>query len=322
VATRAQKTKVGLFLILCTALIVVGLVMVSGYKREVRIPYWIEFEESVLGLSDGATVEYLGVPVGSVENIYVTDHGHAHVDIMVAPDKVRLREGVEGRTVLLSFATGMLAIELRGGRLDAPVLPANSQIPSRASLVAAVSSRMEGLLDSITEVGDMIRQGLEGLEKGELAAIAKNVDVVLEDAHAFLEEATETVDGVETEVRKGLDEFTQLTAELRQLADETQQTVTSVRQKVEKFNVESTQDRVSEVFDRVSELAERLNQTVETLDTVSRSALNEVDNVEYGLRETLRTATETLESIRALTNSLEEDPGQILRGKGKPSGGN
>ena len=55
-ATRKQKVKVGLFLVICSLLIAGGVLLISGFKHEVRIPYWVEFDESVLGLSAGSLV--------------------------------------------------------------------------------------------------------------------------------------------------------------------------------------------------------------------------------------------------------------------------
>ena len=320
-ATRAQKAKVGLFMIICSALIVVGLFLVSGRKLEERRPYWMEFEESVLGLSDGAIVEYLGVPVGYVENIYVTPEGRPHVDIMVSTEKVQLHQGVTGKTVMFSLATGILYISLRGGDPRLPVLPPNSQITAEPSFVSALGSRAEVIFEDFSEVIGKVRAGLEGMEEGELHDIVEDVKGILADAHEFLDETTKAVQSVKEQVDTGVGKFNELVENMQEVAASIKETSDTIREKVASIKVGDAKQKLEDVLDSVNELAGHLGETIKTLDTVSRSALHEVDNVEYGLREALRTATETLESIRTLAESLEEDPGQLLRGKGKPTGG-
>ncbi len=317
-ATRTQKVKVGIFLVICFVLVVVGLVLISGYKHEERFRYWIEFEESVLGLSEGGTVEYLGVPVGAVDKIYVTDEGHAHVEILVSTSKVTLHKGVEAKLVLYSLATGVLVVSLEGGDRDAPILPANSQIPTKPSFVEAVSSRMEGILDNIGDVAGMIRDGMKGMEEGDLARIADKIDALVTDADEFLDDVDKMLGDVQEDVQGGIGNFRELTDDLKELTSELRETAKTTRNKIESLEVGETRTKINEVLEAMTKLVEQVQRSVETIEKVSESALHEVDNVEYGMRETLRSATEALESIRIWMESLEDDPTQLIRGKGKP----
>lgn len=320
-ATRAQKTEVGIFLVACLALMGAGLFIISGFQHEERIPYWIEFKESVLGLNQGATVEYLGVPVGVVKDIYVDQNGYAHVTIEVSPSKVTLRQGVQAKLVLYSFATGVLCVSLEGGEPGAPILPDNAQIPAVMSLVAAVSSRAEQLLDDFTEVAAQVREILSGVSKEDVAHIVDNVDALLADARDFLQKTEDAIGGVKDDVSKALDGFTELTGDIRSVAKNVDKTVTVVREKVEVLNVTNTEKQLADALEQIAKLAEELGRTVQTLDQISRAALDKVDTVEFGLRETLRSASETLDSIQELTRSLEQDPAQLLRGKIRTDGG-
>jgi len=126
VATKKQKMKVGIFLIVGFAAIVFAVTYLSGVYREHGLVYWVEFEESILGLNEGGLVEYLGVPVGRVREIYVTDQKKAHVRFVIDPEKVTLQEGVQAELVIYSLAAGTMAISLRGGDPNNPVIPPNS----------------------------------------------------------------------------------------------------------------------------------------------------------------------------------------------------
>lgn len=320
-ATRAQKIKVGVFVVACSALIAAGLLLVSGYKHEVLVPYWIEFNESILGLGAGGGVEYKGVPVGSVKNIFVTEDGRAHVDILVSAEKVQLHEGVTAQLVLYSLATGVLVVMLDGGDASTPELAPNSQIPETTSWVASVSSRAEGILKDLSEILDRLSKSLSGMEEGDLNDIAKNLDSLVSDARKFVNDLDETVNGVREDAQAGMANFRKLTEELQHTVAKANDTLDTLRGKVAELKLSETEDELQDLLKNMAALSDRLSGAAGTIDTVCRSALNEVDNVEYGLRETLRTATETLDSIKTLTDSIEKDPAQMLRGKGKPSGG-
>ena len=71
-ATPKQKAKVGVFLIICITIAATSTVYLSGLYEDQGIPYWIEFDETILGLYEGGLVEYLGVSVGKLTNISVT----------------------------------------------------------------------------------------------------------------------------------------------------------------------------------------------------------------------------------------------------------
>lgn len=100
-------------------------VVLRGYYDDKGVTYAIEFEESISGLYEGGIVTYLGVPVGKVRDIFVTEANKPHVNIVIDPLKVQLFEGVEAQLVIYSFAAGTMAISLEGGH------PISGNLPPR-----------------------------------------------------------------------------------------------------------------------------------------------------------------------------------------------
>jgi len=320
-ATRKQKAKVGLFLVICALLIGGGVLLISGYKHEERTPYVIEFEESVLGLYKGSLVEYLGVPVGTVSSIFVTDQYQAHVEIDITQGQVTLRDGVTAELVIQSLATGAMAISLRGGDAEGPVLPPGSCIPAAKSLIRSFSSQIESLLGDLVAVVENLREALVGLEEGDLALLIHDVDSLVARGQEFLHNANLTLTDVKDDAQGAIQAYKEVAAKVERLAEDTNEAVNLARDKIAQFEVARTEENVNKVLDQVSALAERLEQSAETVDEMTRAALHEADNVEYELRETLRTLNESLESVRVLTDYLQKDPSALIRGKGKPAGG-
>jgi len=66
-------------------MIIGALLLVSGYRQGNSQGYKIIFDKTVLGLYKGGMVQYLGVPVGVVDDIFVGDDGQAHIDALIDP---------------------------------------------------------------------------------------------------------------------------------------------------------------------------------------------------------------------------------------------
>ena len=319
-ATRVQKMKVGLFVIICVLLIAGGLMMISGFQYEPKLPYWIEFDETVLGLGADGLVVYLGVRVGQVSNIYVTPANKVHCDLDILTNKVQLREGVTAQLVLYSLATGTMCISLQGGDPNGPVLPANSEIPTRRSLVTAVSTQIEGILDDLRAVTETVKNGLVGVEEGDLALLIDDADGLILRGQEFLDKANTTIGDVKGQAEASLDDVRDLAKEVKELVKDADEAIKKATSKLDALNVAELGDSVNQTLNDISDLSKRLQDAAKAIDVVSRRALHEAGNVEYNLRETLRTLNDSLDAVRDLTEYLREDPSALIRGKGKPTG--
>jgi phospholipid/cholesterol/gamma-HCH transport system substrate-binding protein len=316
VATRKQQTKVGIFLIVCIAIMAVLVVLTMGVFQEVGQPYWCQFEESVLGLSEGSVVEYLGVPVGKVTNIRVTHEGLAEVDLAVDGNKVQLYKGVEAKLVLYSLAAGTMAISLSGGAPELGPIPPTSRIPVQASTITAISGKVEDLTNSITAIVNQLESGLVGMEEGDLTRMLQKAELLLDDGSAFLQETTGTVEDVRVDIREALDRIPQITEDLELLADNANQFLATANGKIEPLDIQKTNAELQRVLSNVGDLSERMNETVKQFDNITASILHEADNIEYVLRTGMDKLRETFGNVQVFVDEIRQDPSSVLRGRG------
>jgi ABC-type transporter Mla subunit MlaD len=318
VATRVQKTKVGLFLISCGLIVGGILTLISGYNKEELLPYWIEFDESVLGLSSGCGVVYLGVPVGTVKDIFVDESGKAHVEVLISPSKVTLHDGVAATLVLYSLATGTMWISLDGGDANAPVLLPGAEIPPKKSLITAVSKSVEETLAGAKEMIDKLNAGLDGMAPGDIKRVVDNARVLLEDGQTFVNNADTTMKDVHTSIKPALVQFDDLVKEFRELMKELNETVKVTKKKLEPMQLAETEKKIQALLENATQLSEKMTKTLGTVETATKTTSHEADNLEYGMRETMRALNETLEAVQQLTHYLKDDPSALVRGKGTP----
>ena len=156
-ATRSQKTKVGIFMIGAILLFALSLFFVSGYYGDGGHHYSMQFENTILGLYEGAIVEYLGVTVGKVRNIKVLeDNNLPIVEIALDPAKVTLYKGVEAKLSLYSMAAGTMAISLTGGDPEQGELRPGSRIPTAPSAITAISTQVIDMMDQMMCLVDCV----------------------------------------------------------------------------------------------------------------------------------------------------------------------
>lgn len=293
---------------ICALLIVGGLLLISGYKKEPTIEYWIEFNESVLGLGPGGQVVYMGVPVGTVSDIYVNHENKVHVTVQINMKTVTLHEGVKAQLVLYSLATGTLAVSLAGGDLNKPILEAGSKIESERSLVEALSTRIEDILDDLNEILSTVKTGLVGVEEGDLAEVIDDAREFLKNAQKLLKNADEALSGIKSDTEGGIGGF-------KKLVEDTNKLVNTINKKVEELDVAETGDGINKAVKEVAALVDRLQNTAEAINELSRAAELRSGNLEYNFRETLRSLDESLNAIRDLANFIRENPSALIRGR-------
>jgi phospholipid/cholesterol/gamma-HCH transport system substrate-binding protein len=325
VATRTQKAKVGLFLLICLGLMAAGLALLTGRLEDRGNHYWILFDQSIAGLYEGGMVQYRGVPVGKVRSIRVMPQtNQPHVEIVLDPEKVTLYDGVEAQIVFYSLAAGTMAISLEGGDLSRPPLKPNSQIPAKRSPLDAISNNIEGIMSQMTEILDALTEGVKGMQEGDIKKLVDNANGLLEDGRQFLTDGREilnkaktTVDDVKAQVQRVVDEFTEISDRAKPLISDVNKFVVTAEDKLAKLDAQKLNDELGKVLERFAQLTESANKVMDQFDTLSASTLHEADNLEHSLRTALDSMTEALYVMRTFVEQLQQDPASLVRGKGR-----
>ncbi|GMW02913.1 MAG: hypothetical protein AMXMBFR84_40490 [Candidatus Hydrogenedentota bacterium] len=312
-ATRSQKIKVGLFLTVTTGLFVILMAVIQGYRTVNYNEYTVYFQDSVLGLGVDGLVQYLGVPVGKVSDIYVDPKtNNAQVTLLIDPRKVELKEGVTGKLEIYSLATGAMCVGLYGGDPNGRPLQPGAVIPTETSVITSISNQIGPIVKSLQDIIDQVKSGMVGLEEGELA-------VMLEDVHAFVKQGSELVAEIETTVSevkgsltKSTDSFNELAKSTQEMVETTNLAIADVRKKIDTLELNEVEAKWREPYEK---LAEQLSKTTENLDKSMQTIVYGTDNVEHTLIESIRVFNETLLAVRELADYLKNDPSSVLRGR-------
>jgi len=290
---RRQKIKLGVFLVASTVLFVGTLVVFASlWLWRDKDVYTVRSDRSVSGLTAGAAVELLGVRVGTVAGLRLTDDPELPVEIVLRVDpSTRIR--ADARAFLrLKGITGLKYIDIERGSPDAPWLE-----PGRAIELGETGlDRIEANAVEITTRTASL------LEKSELL-----VDNLIEVSGPENRERIEVVLTETAELARSLgrasDRFSAAGGNVNRLLRDTRE---SVQASLAEFDRAAAQVR-----SLVASANEVVGEGVVLLRDVRRLVVqNKTD-----LRRSLRDLKVAMRAVRDLASSMQDDPSRLLMTK-------
>lgn len=344
---EANKFKLGLFVI---SSLILGLVLLFlfGWSEalETKVSVYTYFDESVQGLEIGSPVKYRGVTIGRVKRIAIRDNKLIRVEMDIMPesfdsqdlqtsdrnpdfDQKNLKQSIYdflareiplGMRCHLEFAgiTGLKFIEInyfdKNEDLDLVLEDIRNPgyIPSHKSLITDTLSNVhktiekisnvdfEGLVSSLQKTFSTFNNLLEEKDMQEIIPSLKNTSQQIEKLTATLSE-TITAESINT-----------LTAELSTAFQSLEEAAETIQNEVKKAELNRLSKDISEKSEKI---ADGINSGTGSLKTAS----NEIVSLRTDIAQSLGELNTTLQTLRELILTLEEDPSSILRGKQKQS---
>jgi len=301
VEREARYAVVGLFALLTLALAFAFVWWYTGagdqrsYDR-----YEIYFDGSVSGLSQGSPVRYLGVDVGRVQSLSVDASRPGEVLVRViteidatAPVSSRTR----ARLGLLGL-TGLLYIDLQQEPTarDEP-LPQGERYP-------VIQSRPGDIEAFLAKLPDLV---------GRAAGVMERVELLLSEQNVA------TVSAALGDVRRASAQLPALAGNAAALADEMHRTTAEVTALAAQLRdtVNGSQPHLQASLTSVRETSERLSSIAESLERVivaNEMGLRQIAGPgAQELQQLLVDAREASTEIRALAQSLRQNPSRLIR---------
>jgi len=287
-ATRAEKARLGVFVVVLSAAAVGLVLFLVGGRLLVRTDaYYTRMEESVTGLGPGSTVKQNGVDVGEVTAIAADS-----ADIRRAVVRFTVKRGTPMKrdmtAVLGSYGiTGLKYLDLTGGSYSAADVPRGGEVPSglsmlgrlalRADSIAWKVDRLLGNVIAITEMDN--RENLNRMMTAS-AGLAEALDSMARDIQG---------------VRPG--------KRIAALLDQADGTMRTARTKIEKSDVDG-------MIREYRKAAVDIQKVAATLDVTVRRTQEDLAVSMSNLRESLK-------NMQSFTRQIRENPSVLLRREDK-----
>jgi phospholipid/cholesterol/gamma-HCH transport system substrate-binding protein len=253
--------------------------------------YEIYFTGSVSGLDKGAAVRYLGVGVGRVVDLRIDPRDSSRVEVIVDIDS---RTPISPRTVAvlqLQGVTGLLYIDLAENRSVSTLMP-----PVAGLNYPVIRSSPSGFDVFLASLPELVRRANRLLSDANLAA-----------ADTTLGNLSKTSSGLP----QTLHELNALIGDLRSAGEELGATARSAHATIDAVSpdVRATARQLHAISDRLADASGQIDRVItenrQDLRSFARDGLPEIERF-------VREGRAAAEDIRALANSLRENPAQLL----------
>lgn len=294
--TRAHYILIGGFTLLGGLAVLLFALWLGRYgSDENTLPYDVLFREPVSGLSVGSPVQYSGIRVGEVQSLDLDqdDPGQVWARISVSAS-APVRTDTRAALTLLNI-TGASGISLSEGSADSPRLHDQTNgvpvIEAEPSPLARLQTNTDELLVQVTTLLENANRILSKDNAERLARILDNLDTVssgLADQQDVL--------------RRGLENLADSGRRLSGLLERLDEQVLS--------RSGSLLDSANRTVEHIEQVSLQLEQLVADNGPLITSGLQSLQEVGPAIRD-LR---QLLNSLRAVSEGLEDNPGSLLFG--------
>lgn len=297
--TRAHHVLIGLFTVLAIiAGLVFGLWLSRSSHTQAYRDYEIVFKESVTGLSEGAAVRYSGIKVGAVTKLMLDPHDPRRV---IARVQINADTPVRTDTrakLAMSGVTGIATIQLSGGAPNSPPLQAK---PGQLPIIVAELSPLTKLLasgeDIISSINQMVVSTNRLLSDDNMQRVSRTLE--------HIDQATGAIADQREDIRLLLHQLVEASRSANTALQEAEKLMRQAN------GLMDTQGRASMAS---------LERVTANLDQLLQNNHQSLESGMQGLGElgpAIRELRQTLESVRAITRRLNENPSGYLLGRDK-----
>jgi len=299
--TRANYILIGTFTLLASVGLMLFALWAANYssEREWRV-YRVIFHEPVTGLSEGSSVLYNGIAVGTVRQLMLDPN-----DPRAVIAELRLHASAPVKTdtsarLSMTSLTGTPVIQLTGGSPEAPLLVA------RGNAVPVIDTGASALQN----IADTANRLVERLDR----ALSEDNVARISDTLSHLEQITRSVSEREDDIHA-------LLANARQASQRLDAALTTTARTMEDFDRTLVQ-QLPALVARLDDTLERLNSAATGADQIigdNRAAI--ASFASDGLAQlgpTLAELRVLAQDLRRISERFDENPVRYLFGHDAP----
>ena len=301
--TRANYVLIGAFTI---GVAVFGLLFALWAAKFASDRSWqtyaVVFNEPVTGLSEGSSVQYNGIAVGTVQGLQLSPDDPRQVVARLRIDaRAPVKSDTQARLSMTSL-TGPPIIQLTGGSPEAP------RLVDTSSRDVPIIPTAPSALQNITDTANRLVERLDGLLSEENIASIESTLSNIENATAAFGERREDISG--------------LLRSAREASEQLEQTLATANSTIADFDRNFVQ-QLPPLMERLDSTMVRLDSAADGADAVlneNRAAINSFANEGLSqLGPTLGELRGLVRDLRRISDRLDANPVRYLLGRDTPT---
>ena len=319
-ATRAQKIRLGVFLIVTTFIIIATLFYLVGASiLEVRDEYYVILQGGSGGLEAGSQVRLNDIVVGRVESVRLDPDDPSIVRVTISLDHGTPVTVDTVATPEMANITGTKRLAMHGGTKNSVRLKPGDEIKAVDSdltmittKVVNISNQIETLLDNLNSLTKTENVTNVSNVIAEVEGITKKVNMLLDDNHQNINSMITDAQQIVAQLHGSMDKVDHALDTI----DRTVQTVASSRNVK---NVSSILDSARVLASNISTRSsdEELGQTIQSINRLVSDANVFILRLRTDMQRVMRDLETSVENINEFTQILIDDPSVLISGRGE-----
>jgi phospholipid/cholesterol/gamma-HCH transport system substrate-binding protein len=286
--SKAEKARLGIFLIGTVAFLAVVLFIMVGKKfLTKKVPFYTRLDESVSGLELGTPVKQNGVEVGNIVSINTDpkDISKSVVNFEVSkgtPMKADMTASLGSYGI-----TGLKYLEITGGSYSAPDIPAGGEVKSEMSTLGKLTQRADSIAYKVDRLLGNVISFTESQNREQLEHLIKSSA----NLSASLDSLARDVNGIKPGKR------------MDAILSSMEAASATIKTKVQKMELEQTVHEYRKAAEGITGVAQKVDVTVL--------------RVQEDLAQTMSNLKETMKNMNSFSRQIKENPSVLLRGEEK-----
>ena len=300
--TKAQKRRVAYFFLFGIGVMLLLIAVLIGNRLLKREDcYFTSFENiSVAGLSEGSSVKFQGMNIGTVSEINVDQDNTAvvHVGFCLKPG-VPIKGGTKAQLGTIGI-TGLKYLELKGGG-QGENIPVGGEIPAEKSGWDEITGKATVIAEKLESILNQLNEDLKGVNKDDVEKIVKNVSGITASLNSVLSSN-------KNEISMIIRDIHDITTNVKAITDKEgslSKTLATIEEIVTKFNEDYRNAQVDEKLAKVFDLVESTKKTVDTIELLFERNGEKID-------KSLDELSDGMSNFSEFTRIIMENPSALF----------
>lgn len=301
--TRAERIKIGAFMLLCGIMICIFLgYVLSRFLNKEYDNYYTVFCESVIGLYKDAQVKLNGIDVGNVTEIAIDSSNLNQVIVHFrvnkgTPIKIGTRAGMTHGISL----TGEKQIVLSGGRFDEPDVAEGGYVPAAKTAFDAIANKATDIIGHVDSLMININNIFSEENTQSISNSLKNV----ESATYNLNKLTQNLNTPINNISNAANSMKNVLAEIEEakIAAKAGKNLDVLKEKLEAIDTKAMNENLTQAMESIKQLTQRLDQVVYKNQDQVGDAVVELNAV--------------LENLEEFTQKIKNNPSVLIHSENK-----
>ena len=301
--TRAERIKIGAFMLLCGIMICVFLgYVLSRFLNKEFDNYYTVFSESVIGLYKDAQVKLNGIDVGNVTEIAIDSSNLNQVVVRFrvnkgTPIKLGTRAGMTHGISL----TGEKQIVLSGGRFDEPDVAEGGYVPAEKTAFDAIANKTTDIIAHVDSLMTNINSLFSEENTQSISNSLKNFESATQNLNRLTQNLNAPINNISNAANSMKNVLTEI--EDAKIAAKTSENMDLVKEKLEAIDTKAMNENLTQAMESIRQLTQRLDQLVYKNQDQVGDAVVELNAV--------------LENLEEFTQKIKNNPSVLIHAENK-----